>query len=69
MIIHPTSRELADIAHRLGMDARTAKAHRKIVLDVWKAAIYSAVNVAYDQAITREIVLLLGKRVAAKAGA
>lgn len=58
MIIYPTSSELADIAHALGMDARTAKAHRKLLNDVWKAAIYSAVRAAYPAAIRAEVARL-----------
>lgn len=62
MIIYPTSAELADIANRLGMDARQAKEHRKLLNDIWKAAIYNAVQVAYPAAITREIGALQAKR-------
>lgn len=64
MIIHPSTRELSDIAKRMGMDQRTAAKNRKLILGLWKEAIYQSVKFAYNDAITQAIVRALGQRMA-----
>lgn len=60
MVILPTKGELDSIATKLGMKPHEAKAHRKLLVVVWKNSIRNSVTHAYDAEVNDEIRRVLG---------